>query len=185
MIVKIRITICKRERSFEFTDNVRFGDESGMDGKTSGLEGNVKIEITGGQGQIKNCHDGRCFLKNGNVYVLFSETLVEDGKQGSTFSSRLKISENEVTLRRSRPNTSEKPSAHVMEFVYRIQSEDDIGCMIDYPTPYGLMRLEIRTQTLKILREEEHLEIQIEYTMLQDGQEINRDKLKIHICSIQ
>jgi uncharacterized beta-barrel protein YwiB (DUF1934 family) len=163
-----------------------------------GLEGEVRIEITGGQGQIRNCHEGRCYLKNGHIYVLFSETLTEDGKQGKTFSSRLKVSENEVILRRSLPNAAEKPADHkaldvtggkpaarVMEFAYRIQAEDDLGCMVDYPTPYGLMRLEIRTTKLEISQEAERLEIQIEYTMLQEGQEINRDSLSIHVYSIQ
>ncbi len=163
-----------------------------------GLEGNVKIEITGGQGQIRNCHEGRCYFRNGHVYVLFSETLTEDGRQGTTFSSRLKISENEVILRRSLPSmTGEAGTAvksnmagetgtagkQVMEFAYRIQNEDDIGCMVDYPTPYGLMRLEIRTKKLEIQRDEERLKIQIEYTMLQEGQEIHGDKLHILIRS--
>ena len=164
-----------------------------------GLEGNVKIEITGGQGQIRNCHEGRCYFRNGHVYVLFSETLTEDGRQGTTFSSRLKISENEVILRRSLPSmTGEAGTAvksnmagetgtagkQVMEFVYRIQAEDDICCMVDYPTPYGLMRLEIRTRKLEIWQEEGQMEVQIEYVMLQEGQEINRDKLQIRICSV-
>ncbi|MBR3509894.1 MAG: DUF1934 domain-containing protein [Lachnospiraceae bacterium] len=189
-----------------------------MERIAGGLEGNVAIEITGGQGQIKNCHEGRCYLRNGHIYVLFSETLTEDGKQGATFSSRLKISENEVILRRSIPSTARdtgateaqgagkthaaevqgnrekhisesygtdgKAGAHVMEFVYRIQAEEDIGCMVDYPTPYGLMRLEIRTRKLEIRREDKRMEIQIEYTMLQGGQEINRDKLHLQIYSV-
>ena len=166
-----------------------------------GLEGNVAIEITGGQGQIKNCHEGRCYLRNGHIYVLFSETLTEDGKQGATFSSRLKISENEVILRRSfseavgksvtvkasdvgENGTNGRAGAHVMEFVYRIQADEDVGCMVDYPTPYGYMRLEIRTGKLEIRQENNGMEIQIEYAMLQEGQEINRDKLGIQIYSV-
>ena len=166
-----------------------------------GLEGNVRIEITGGQGQIRNCHEGRAYLKNGHIYVLFSETLTEDGKQGTTFSSRLKISENEVILRRSFSEavgksgtvkasdmggngTNGRASAHVMEFVYRIQADEDVGCMVDYPTPYGYMRLEIRTGKLEIRQENNGMEIQIEYAMLQEGQEINRDKLVIQLYSV-
>ena len=145
------------------------------------MEGLVSIEITGGRGEIVNRAEGQCYYKNGHHYVLFSEELSEDGKKGGvTFSSRLKISEGEVVLRRSLPD-DKGGAKHVMEFTYRKQGDEERGCVVDYPTPYGTMRLEIRTRELEIARGEEEILAQIRYQMMQEGQEINQDDLRIVI----
>ena len=79
------------------------------------MEGLVNIEITGGRGEIVNHAEGQCYYKNGHHYVLFSEELSEDGKKGGvTFSSRLKISEGEVVLRRSLPDDKGGKSVHYL-----------------------------------------------------------------------
>ncbi len=145
------------------------------------MEGLVSIEITGGRGEIVNRAEGQCYYKNGHHYVLFSEELSEDGKKGGvTFSSRLKISEGEVVLRRSLPD-DKGGAKHVMEFTYRKQGEKECGCMVDYPTPYGTMRLEIHTRELDVAQGEEEILVQIRYQMMQDCQEINQDDLRIMI----
>ena len=146
------------------------------------MEGLVTVEITGGQGQIVSRAEGQYYEKNGHVYVLFTEDLAEDGKKGkATFSSRLKISDDEVILRRSLPEKAAKRGAHVMEFIYRKQAADERGCMVDYPTPYGIMKLEIRTKELQIDRGDDYLVAKIGYAMLQEGQEIICDGVKIVI----
>lgn len=143
------------------------------------LEGNVRLEITGGRGEIKNCYDGQCHYRNGHHYVLFQEEIEEDGGKGKvTFSSRLKLSDDQVTLRRS--HLGEK-TAHVMEFVYRKQEAGERGCFVDYPTPYGIMRLEIRTQELRVEREKGELSCVARYVMLQEGHEISRDEVRITV----
>ncbi|MBR4733975.1 MAG: DUF1934 domain-containing protein [Lachnospiraceae bacterium] len=145
------------------------------------MEGLVSIEITGGMGEIVNRAEGQCYYKNGHHYVLFSEELSEDGKKGGViFSSRLKISDGEVVLRRSLPD-DKGGAKHVMEFTYRKQGDEERGCMVDYPTPYGTMRLEIRTRELEIAHGEEEILAQIRYQMMQEGQEINQDDLRIVI----
>ena len=53
--------------------------------------------------------------------------------------------------------------------------------MVDYPTPYGTMRLEIRTQELEIAHGEEEILAQIRYQMMQDSQEVSQDDLRIVI----
>lgn len=149
---------------------------------SDGPLGDVSLEITGGQGEIINCHEGQMFYKNGHHYVLFTEELTEDGgKAKQTFSSRLKIADDEVTLRRSLPARDGKGAGHVMEFVYRLRGEGERGCLVDYPTPYGMLRLEIRTQELSVERSDEAFEILARYAMLQEGQEVSRDQIKIRI----
>ena len=148
------------------------------------LEGAVRLEITGGQGEITSHHEGQCYYKNGHHYVLFREELLEDGKKkGISFSSRLKISRDQVTLRRSLPGKTENEAAHVMEFVYRRQEPTETGCIVDYPTPYGVLRLEIRTRELVIDRRAGEILVTIRYVMLQEGLEVSRDELKIHVRS--
>ena len=143
------------------------------------MEGQVSIEITGGRGEIVNRCEGQCYYKNGHHYVLFSEKLSEDGNDGNvTFSSRLKIGEDEVILRRSLPD-GKAGTKHVMEFAYRDRGEKEQGCRVDYPTPYGMMQLEIRTKELGITCGENEILVQVCYLMLQEGQEISRDELKI------
>ena len=149
--------------------------------KGNAMEGQVSIEITGGRGEIVGRSEGQCYYKNGHHYVLFSEELSEDGKKGGvTFSSRLKISGDEVVLRRSLPD-DKGGARHVMEFTYRKRGEEEHGCMVDYPTPYGTMRLEIRTQELEIAHGEEEILAQIRYQMMQDSQEVSQDDLRIVI----
>ena len=146
------------------------------------LEGPVTLEITGGNGEIVTCHEGQCYNKNGHTYVLFTEEMTEDGKKGNvTYSSRLKISEKEVRLRRSLPGTDQAPRAHVMEFVYLLRDEGERGCLVDYPTPYGTLSLEILTKELTVERKEAEIFAKICYVMLQEGQEISRDSLRISI----
>lgn len=143
--------------------------------------GAVAIEITGGSGEIRNRHQGQCRVRNGHLYVLFQEELTEDGGKGRTvFSSRLKISDDQVTLRRSLAD-GKGGTSPVMEFLYREQKEDEPGCLVNYPTPYGVMQLEIRTKELRIDRSAQEIMLYVRYVMLQGGQEINGDELKIRI----
>ena len=157
--------------------------ETGCDARDGAvLEGPVTLEIVGGDGEIVNCHEGQCYYKNGHHYILFAEELAEDGKKGNvTYSSRLKISEKEVRLRRSLPGMNGSPRAHVMEFIYLLREEGERGCLVDYPTPYGTLSLEILTKELTVERREAELLAKIRYVMLQEGQEINQGSLKISI----
>ena len=146
------------------------------------MEGTVLVTITGGQGEITNTYEGQCYDKNGHHYVLFQEELTEDGgRDRVAFSSRLKIEENQVTLRRNAVSGEGAANKTVMEFIYREQAKGERGCMVDYPSPYGLMQLEIRTKKLRIAKEDGEIRVHVFYHMLQNGQEISRDELKIWI----
>ncbi|MBP5221969.1 MAG: DUF1934 domain-containing protein [Lachnospiraceae bacterium] len=145
-------------------------------------EGDVFLEITGGQGEITTKCTAQCYYKNGSYYLLFQETIGEGGKEDKdavTFSSRLKISDGQVTLHRSVPAADGKPAGKVMEIVYRRQADGERGMMVNYPTPYGVMALEVMTDHLEVQETESELKVLIHYRMLQNGQEAVKDRLLI------
>lgn len=146
------------------------------------LEGEVWVEITGGQGEITTRTTGQCYRKNKSFYVLFQEGIEEDNRENAIpFSSRLKISQNQVILRRSMPGQDGKAGKVAMEMVYQKQAEDEAGCIVDYPTPYGVLHLEIRTDKLVIRETEDEVKIDIHYRLLQENREISEDGLVIRI----
>lgn len=150
------------------------------------LEGPVALEITGGQGEISTKTIAQCYCKNQSYYLLFQEGIKEDNKADAiSFSSRLKISDDTVVLRRSIPGDGDRPARVLMEMVYHESGKDEPGCFVDYPTPYGVMCLEIRTDRLTIEKTENMLEVRIEYRMLQDSQEVSRDKVQIKVQNNQ
>lgn len=145
------------------------------------LTGEVSLEIVGGQGEITTQCRADCYYRNGSFYLLFQENIAEDGKKGSlTFSSRLKIGKEQVVLRRSLGDQG-GTTKQVMEMTYRKLAADQSGSVIDYPTPYGVLRLEIRTEELSVLLQEGQLLAEISYLMLQDGREAARDQIKIRV----
>lgn len=148
----------------------------------SGLEGSVQLKITGGQGEITTTVPARCYYKNKSYYLLFEEALGEDDRKNTmVFSSRLKISRDQVILRRSPAGGEKKDSEPVMEMVYRKTGRDEPGHFLDYPTPYGKLRMEIRTDRLLIEENQDGMTVKILYRLLQEGKEISRDRIIIQI----
>ena len=146
------------------------------------LEGQVRLEITGGQGEITTAVTAMCYYKNKSYYILFQEGIGEDGRENAVvFSSRLKISKDQVTLRRSIPGEDGKSSRPVVEMVYRETHQDALGHFMDYPTPYGKLHLEIRTDELTVRETEEEVTVTVRYRLMQEDQEASRDRLTIRI----
>lgn len=140
------------------------------------LSGAVRLEIVGGQGGITTGALAECFYKNGHYYLLFREEIGDDeGKDATVFSSRLKISEKEVTLRRSLPGADRNVGRTVLEMTYKKEP----GSFANYPTPYGLFCFEICTDTLIVKAETEELSVHIDYRLMQEGQEVSKDSLDI------
>lgn len=151
---------------------------------SKGLTGEVVLEIVGGQGEITTRCKADCYYRNGSFYLLFEENVAEDGKRGElSFSSRLKISEGRVTLKRSVSAQKGANSDHAMEMIYEKRAEGERGSLVEYPTPYGKLLLEIQTVELSISVLEEELVAEIEYLLLQEGQEASRDKLRIRVAT--
>lgn len=150
-----------------------------------GLEGTVGLEITGGGGAITTRTEARCYYKNGSYYLLFEENLGEDEGAGAMrFSSRLKISPREVTLRRSALG-EEKAAKTTMEMIYRQGTSYGQGTILDYPSPYGVLRMEIRTDSLERREEAGELKLRIRYRLLQEGKEVSNDKITIRVFCLE
>lgn len=148
----------------------------------SRLEGPVQLKITGGQGELTTSVPAQCYYKNKSYYLLFEEAVGEDDRKNAiVFSSRLKISEDRVTLRRSLSGEEKKTSRPVMEMVYRETGRDEPGHFLDYPTPYGKLCMEIRTDRLLIEETQEGMTVKILYRLLQEGKEVSRDRIIIQI----
>lgn len=147
----------------------------GLEGAES-LVGEVTISITGVNAGIRKDCEGQCYYRNGHVFALFQEEYEE-----TVFSSRLKVSPDQVILRRSLPGKEEKSAGTVMEFIYRRQEADEPGCFVDYPSPYGSMRLEVRTKELFVEKKEGELYVFVRYLLLQEGQEIHEEELRISL----
>lgn len=146
------------------------------------LTGTVLVEITGGQGEITTNCEADCHYRNGSFYVFFEESIAEDGRKGQlAFSSRLKISENKVTLKRTLVGSDARGKGHAMEMIYEKRNAGERGCLIDYPTPYGILRLEIQTRELTVTMSRERLLVEIRYLLLQEGREASQDALTIRI----
>lgn len=146
------------------------------------LTGKVTLEITGGQGDITTKHEADGYFRNGSYYLLFEENISEDGKAGNiSFSSRLKISRDRVSLKRRMKGQGTKAPGHSMEMVYEMRGEEERGCLIDYPTPYGILKMEIRTKAMEVSLREKQLVAEIEYLLLQEDMEAGKDKLRIKV----
>ena len=68
-----------------------------------------------------------------------------------------------------------------MEMIYELREEGEKGSLIDYPTPYGILKLEIRTKEMDIRMMEEQLIAEIDYLLIQEGQEVGKDRLRIQV----
>ena len=146
---------------------------------SEGLKGEVELEITGGQGEIRTNCKADCYFRNGCFYLLFQENIAEDGKKGKlTFSSRLKISREQVVLHRSVVGEDGK-SKKVMDITYRELLPQERGQVIDYPTPYGSLQLELYTKELTVELREGQLQADIAYRLLQGEQEAAVDRIRI------
>ena len=146
------------------------------------LMGPVTLEITGGLGEIKSSNLAQCHYRNGSYYLLFEENVAENGKKGElSFHSRLKISKNRVSLKRSFADGDGKPAGQAMEIVYEMRGEGERGSLIQYPTQYGILHLEVLTQSLAVSAAEEELTVRIHYVLMQEGQEASRDEVLIRV----
>lgn len=140
------------------------------------LEGEVSLEITGGGGDITTLTTARCYYKNNSYYLIFQEELGDEtGKDSQRFSSRLKISKDQIVLHRSLPQVEGKVACPVMEMTYRKEP----GSYVNYPTPYGVLRFDIFTDSLEISKRSGELKARIAYRLTQEGQEVSKDTLLI------
>lgn len=146
-------------------------------------EGSVRLTITGGSGEITTDTEARCYYKNKSYYLLFEEGIDEDGiKNAVVFRSTLKISGEQVSLRRSLKDAKAGSSETVMEMIYRKGTKDGPGHFVEYPTPFGKLLLEIRTDELILEETQDEVTATISYRLMQEGQVASEDRIVIRFC---
>ena len=104
----------------------------------------------------------------GKEYIRYEE--VYDGESAKS-DTLIKISEDRVEISKKGAITT------IMEF---IQDKKTVSC---YNTPYGGLAMSIYTSMLDIERDEDKINIALEYTMDVNGQQMSECKVRIEICN--
>ena len=85
---------------------------------------------------------------------------------------------NIYAMKKDRVEISKKGAiTTIMEF---IQDKKTVSC---YNTPYGGLAMSIYTSMLDIERDEDKINIALEYTMDVNGQQMSECKVRIEICN--
>lgn len=111
---------------------------------------------------------GRYTRRAGKEYIRYEE--VYDGESAKS-DTLIKISEDRVEISKKGAITT------IMEF---IQDKKTVSC---YNTPYGGLAMSIYTSMLDVERDEDKINIALEYTMDVNGQQMSECKVRIEICN--
>ncbi len=110
---------------------------------------------------------GTYYEKNGYHYVFYQ--IHED--KNEFVSHMLKCKKDQVVL------TKKYKNPVVMDFL-----EEQITHTL-YHTPYGSIPLDIHTESIRTLLEEETFSLKLSYTLTADGAQIGRCHMEIHVQS--
>ncbi len=137
----------------------------------------VSIKITGRQtdetGQASKISVSLCgewYERGSSVYVFYDE---KDPDNGAVTKNALKLSGSVVTHSRKGAVTSQ------MTF------EAGRNMKTDYRTPYGSFLLELRTETVSILRAEDACTVRIVYELYADDAFLSANQLTVRIRSLR
>ncbi|MCM1409436.1 MAG: DUF1934 domain-containing protein [Lachnospiraceae bacterium] len=109
---------------------------------------------------------GEYFFKNGSHYIFYEET--EEGS-GTSVKNSLKLKGNLLELNRKGAVNS------------RMVFETGKSHVVDYATPFGMLRMETATSRILYTEEENHLQIRAEYELWMDGAKVSSCRLTVKI----
>ena len=118
--------------------------------------------------QVGVTADGDYYKKNDKHYVIYEE-LTEGFDQPT--KNWLKFSENEVELSRSG-----------LVKVHMVFQENKKN-LTNYNTPFGQILMGINTKNIQIREEENHITLEVEYTLDVSGEFLSDCHMQIDICS--
>jgi len=134
---------------------------------------NVKVIVIGthnmegvGEDTVKSTAAGQYYLKNEKSYVIFEE---EQEGFAEKVKTMVKFTDHKVELTKTGLIRSQ------MVF------EQGVAHITDYVTPYGVMKMEVNTDSLLVLQTEDYIRIDIVYTLSMGGEECNHSKIVIKI----
>ena len=119
-------------------------------------------------GQIETVVSGDYYERNDKHYVIYEE--VTEGFE-QPIRNRLKFSEDMVELTRSGPIN-----------VHMVFQENKKN-LTSYNTPFGQILMGIDTKNIQIQEQENHIIVEVEYSLDAGGEFLSECHLKIDICS--
>lgn len=119
--------------------------------------------------QIETVADGDYYKKNDKHYVIYEET-TEGFSQ--PIKNRLKFSENMVELSRS--------GAVSVHMVFQANKKN----LTNYNTPYGQILIGINTKNIQIQEQENHIMLEVEYTLDVSGEFLSDCHMTIDISPL-
>ena len=120
-------------------------------------------------GQIETVTNGDYYKKKDKHYVIYEE-VAEGFEQPS--KNRLKFSEDMVELSRSGPIN-----------VHMVFQENKKN-LTSYNTPFGQILMGIDTKKMQIQEQENHITVEVDYSLDVGGEFLSDCHMKIDICSI-
>ena len=121
-----------------------------------------------GTGQIVTVVSGDYYKRNDKHYVIYEE--VTEGFE-QPIRNRLKFSESMVELSRSGPIN-----------VHMIFQENKKN-LTNYNTPFGQILMGIDTKKIQVTEQENHIIVEVEYSLDASGEFLFDCHMKIDICS--
>ena len=116
---------------------------------------------------IETMTPGQYYLKNGKHYVVFDEVL--EGLEGSV-KSTIKFTEDQVELIRN--------GAASTRMIFQPGHEN----MVIYQTPMGPLSISLYTEELRAQIDEDHMKLEIEYSLKTEGIVVSESTVNIEIC---
>ena len=116
---------------------------------------------------IETMTPGQYYLKNGKHYVVFDEVL--EGLEGSV-KSTIKFTEDQVELIRN--------GAASTRMIFQPGHEN----MVIYQTPMGPLSISLYTEELRAQIDEDHMKLEIEYSLKTEGVVVSESTVNIEIC---
>lgn len=134
---------------------------------------NVRITVKGVQrddagetGGTETVASGEYYFRNGSHYIFYEET-AEDS--AGLIKNSLKLKGNLLELNRKGAMNS------------RMVFETGKRHVLDYATPFGLLRMETVTFRIHCMEKEDHLRIRVEYELWADDVKVSSCRLTVKI----
>ena len=132
------------------------------------LQGLQTNQDGGDTGQIETVISGDYYKKNDKHCVIYEEAL---GDFEIPIRNRLKFSDDMVELSRSGPIN-----------VHMVFQENKKN-LTNYNTPFGQILMGINTKKIQIQEQENHIIVEVEYSLDVSGEFLSDCHMKIDICS--
>lgn len=126
----------------------------------------VQRDDAGEAGSTETVVTGEYYFRNGSHYILYEETAEDSGER---VKSSLKLKGNLLELNRKGAVNS------------RMVFETGKRHVMDYATPFGLLRMETVTSQILCAEKENRLRIRAEYELWADGRKVSSCRLTIRI----